>query len=67
MSATMTWNDKTQVMPKIVEVLARFKAQGAEEVFVSTCCGRTYIGIDPAQGCRTCGESQDVERVPLNG
>lgn len=41
-------------------LLVQFQGQGIEKVFMSSCCGRVYLGIDPAQKCRTC------EKRPVN-
>jgi hypothetical protein len=33
-----------------------FFDQGAEKVFIVKCCGRVYVGLEPASKCRTCSK-----------
>ncbi len=36
------------------ELYKAFASQKAEKVFAVVCCGRVYLGINPATRCRTC-------------
>lgn len=38
------------------ELYKIFQAQGAEVVYAVRCCGRVYLGRDPAVKCRTCSK-----------
>jgi len=42
-------------LQEILERLTRpYFEQGAEEVFVSKCCGRVFVGTGKPQKCRSC-------------
>jgi hypothetical protein len=38
------------------ELYKVFQAQGVEVVYAVRCCGRVYLGRDPAVKCRTCAK-----------
>lgn len=42
-----------------VRLAKPFFDQGATEVFMATCCGRLYAGIEPPKSCRGC------QRTPI--
>jgi len=44
----------------VKRILPAFQAQQLERVHVVTCCGRIYVGKEPATLCRTC------RKVPLS-
>lgn len=39
---------------RILDLYLVFRAQGAEVVYLVRCCGRAYLGLEPAVKCRTC-------------
>jgi len=47
--------------------MVEFKNQGHEKVFISSCCGRTYVGAKPALKCRTCEKPPESHEEPTDG
>lgn len=44
------------------ELYKTFVAQGVTHVYGTRCCGRVYLGQQPAMKCRTCqGQPKNVE------
>lgn len=44
------------------EMYKAFAAQGTEVVYAVRCCGRLFLGFEPARKCRTCqSQPKNVE------
>jgi len=48
-------------------LLPVYKQQGADTVYVVSCCGRVYIGLNPAKACRTCAQVPTNHAVRTDG
>lgn len=51
---------------ELEKILKPFREQGVEKVYVSECCGRTYVGREPAKRCRTCDKTPVSKEIVLN-
>lgn len=40
-----------------------FQAQGVELVYLVRCCGRVYLGREPAVKCRTCDKHPKSKEI----
>jgi hypothetical protein len=48
-------------------LLAVFRSQGQDTVYVASCCGRVYVGATAATTCRTCKQSPKNYPVKTDG
>lgn len=46
-------------------LLKPFRDSGESRVFVAECCGRLYVGLQPAAQCRTCDKEPVSTKVDL--
>lgn len=51
------------VQASVLDLFRAFVRGGATEVYLSSCCGRVYVGSMAPKSCRTCSNTPQVTRV----
>lgn len=56
-----------EVRRELAPVLAEFRRQDVDVVFVTLCCNRVFAGVAPPKRCRTCDTPPVVHTLKTDG